>query len=164
MVYENNSLDDINTRLDPILESKTTSPNYHANSNNSNHTSPGHASHSDLPMGESHHDHSSPQHSSHGRRLSSSSSLSSLSLCDHIEVAQKLVFISPCHVFGEDNGAVVRASILGLLFWVFFSLILTKKKMQRNKKIFCLTFQCLLCKCLLIFEFSSAMIKWTIIK
>ncbi|RUS89596.1 hypothetical protein EGW08_002614 [Elysia chlorotica] len=61
-----------------------------------------------------HHEPPSPSHSPHDRRLSSSSSLSSLSLCDHAEVAQTLVYISPCQVFGEDNGAVVRASILGI--------------------------------------------------
>ena len=43
----------------------------------------------------------------------SSSTLQSLLLCNHKEVAQRLIYIPPSAQFGQDNGAIVRAAILG---------------------------------------------------
>ncbi|CAL1534564.1 unnamed protein product [Lymnaea stagnalis] len=57
---------------------------------------------------------SSAQHIRLPRLSSSSSSLSSLSLSSHSDVAQKLVYNACCDLFGVDNGAVVRTAILGV--------------------------------------------------
>ncbi|XP_005097382.1 uncharacterized protein LOC101861361 [Aplysia californica] len=57
---------------------------------------------------------SSQQHVQLKRLSSTSSSLPSLTLCSHTEVAQKLVYMAPCREFGVDNGAIVRTAILGV--------------------------------------------------
>ncbi|GFO28831.1 plant intracellular ras-group-related lrr protein 1 [Plakobranchus ocellatus] len=110
--HENNKLENaIGTNSNPT----STDPSNHSISNianNINSNAP--ALHTGSEGQSDSHSPHLPHNSNTSRRLSSSSSLSSLSLCGHVEVAQKLVFISPCQIFGEDNGAVVRASILGV--------------------------------------------------
>ncbi|GFR76881.1 plant intracellular Ras-group-related LRR protein 1 [Elysia marginata] len=111
--HENNRLEDLHCQQDQKADTKENGTGL--TNNEPCHMSPESSQHTaELSTSENNHDTSSPtQHTPRRRRLSSSSTLSSLSLCDHVEVAQKLVYISPCLVLGEDNGAVVRASILG---------------------------------------------------
>ena len=66
---------------------------------------------------------SSPSSSPHIqlKRLSSNStSLPALSLCNHKEVTQRLVYIAPSQYWGQDNSAIIRAAILGITEHVHF--------------------------------------------